>query len=214
MGYGFSNDENPTPNPPYTGSDNNPLPGSQTQSQTPSKWDGNVPYVDNGNSYIVLGPWQSGTNNASPNAHVDPPPAPPATCANVAVDSLYPYYGTNIPPASLVCDSGTSVTGFSAPSQSQSNYQWTCNNDGNTAACSSVAIPADLQWPTCASPPPQNSTLPSTQPSDSTLCQNGTASSYQYISSGSPPSSWQCSTYPLVDGIQSTTAQDVSCQAQ
>lgn len=214
MGYGFSNDENPTPNPPYTDNDNNPLQGSKTQPQTPSKWDGNVPYVDNGHSYIVLGPWQSGTKNPSPNIGADPPPAPPAACAIVAVESLYPYYGTNIPPVSFVCDTGTSVTGFLAPSQTRSNYQWTCNNGGNSVTCSSAQIPAYLQWPACASPPPQNSTLSSTtQPSDSTLCQNGTASSYQY-KPGSPPSTWVCSTYPLIDGSQSAIAEHVSCQAQ
>ena len=210
MGYGFSNDENPTPNPPYTGSDKNPLQGSQTQPQTPSKWDGNVPYVDNGNSYIVIGPWQSGKINASPNAGVDPPPAPQATCANVAVSSLYPYYKFHIPPVSLVCDSGTSVTGFSAPNQTQSNYQWTCNNGGNTSACSSDQVPADHQWPVCASPPPLNSTLTTTQPPDSTLCQNGTAASYQYLK-GSPPSKWRCSTSPLINGT--STPKDTSCQA-
>jgi len=213
MGYGFSNDENPTPNPPYTDDANSPLPGSHTQAQIPSKWDSNVPYLDNGHSYIVLGPWQSGTSNLSPNADVTPPPDPPAECASVDVDKLYPYYGAKTPPADLVCMTGTSVTDFSAPSQTQSNYQWTCNNGHNTASCSSAPIPADLQWPACASPPPDNSTLSSTQPADATLCHSGSkASSYQYRT-GAPPTSWQCGSNPLIDGKRTVTKY-ISCQAQ
>lgn len=209
MGYGFSNDENPTPNPPYTDDTNSPLAGSQTQAQTPSKWDANVPYVDNGHSYIVLGPWESGAPNPSPNAQVQPPPDPPATCASVPVDQLYPYYGSITPPADLVCTSGTSVTDFSAPSETQSNYQWTCNNGHNTASCSSAQIPKDKQWPACAAP--QNSSLSQSQPPDATLCSIGTASSYHYRPAA-PPTSWTCNSNPLIDGQQSVT-KSVNCQA-
>lgn len=57
MGYGFSNDENPTPQPP----------GS---SQTPSKYDGivemNPPSPQPPCYYITIMPWQAGTPNPTP----------------------------------------------------------------------------------------------------------------------------------------------------
>ena len=211
MGYGFSNDENPTPNPPYTDSSNKPL--SKQQAQTPSKWDGNVLYEENGHNYIVLGPWKGGVENSSPNTSVNPPPEPPVTCAATAVsaETLLPYYGTNLPPVDTICINATSVEKFTVPGQSQVVYQWECANDSGSVQCTSTAISPDYQWPTCAAPPNSN-TWKTSQPSDTTLCQNGEAVSFQY-KSYPPPSTWDCQTYPLDNGQHSKTPEKVLCQA-
>lgn len=211
MGYGFSNDENPTPNPPNPDSSNKLL--TQKQAQTPSKWDGNVLYEENGHNFIVLGPWTSGTENPSPNKGVNPPPEPPVTCASttVSADSLLPYYDTNLPPVDTICINATSVENFTVPGQSQVVYKWTCVNDSGSVQCTSTAISPDYQWPTCAAPP-NSSTWKTSPPSDTTLCHNGEAVSFQY-KSYPPPSTWECQTYPLDKGQHSKTPEKVPCQA-
>lgn len=211
MGYGFSNDENPTPNPPHK--------SGATQPEVPSKWDNNVSYQSQ-NNYITLGPWVPGTVNISPNSQVNPPSDPLPTCKAITKDNLsilYPYTSQKPPAATLVCDSGHTVTNFVEPSKTADDFTWYCANaqGKQSGQCSSPQIPNNLRYPECASPPPSNKSLTSSTPKSDLVCQIGKVSSgYNYNKSCNPPSSWLCQTKPLIDGSISPNYITTSCQAR
>lgn len=178
MGYGFSYDENPTPNPP-DGSLNS------MQQEVPSKYDSNIVYGTTGSAYnfITLGPVGLGAGasdvaNPSPNATKRAPPYPTPQCGTESLMPLLsPTQPATNPTNAVLCAGGAEASNlvWSYKTGTYPQYTWSCNFAANPAPATPCATPQPQTWPLCGAANGQSTTT--TAPAAGALCATGSSQS-------------------------------------